>query len=290
MKLQKHTYIILASAVVFLAVYGYSRSSPRTPDTRDELPFATSAATVVQPDAYSDEEALPDAQSPVNAGASPKVVGVDETISVHPTPDPSATPSIVEQDPPTPSKYPWKEAIATVFWAGEGESSDNGYIQNRASAWDEEWSINFGGLDAPDDRCGYRPCSFVPKLNAFYIALPYIERNEDETVKTSARTIPWYTDDLFATGMLLQNHWVEVQVGTISCYAQWKDVGPFETDDYSYVFGSATTPRNTIDARAGIDLSPAMRDCLGVGDVSMVKWRFTDAAHVPNGPWTVTSS
>lgn len=185
----------------------------------------------------------------------------------------------------TPPMYPWKRATATVFWVGEGESTDNGFIHNRASAWDETWDTSFGGDDDPEDRCGYRPCTFVPKQNPFYVALPYIERNEDETIKESAKAIPWYVETLFEHGVLLKNRWVEIRTISASCYAQWEDVGPFETDDFAYVFGTSSAPKNSVDMRAGIDLSPAVRDCLGVEDVSLVWWRFVDSSQVPHGPW-----
>jgi hypothetical protein len=188
--------------------------------------------------------------------------------------------------PQVAETFPWKKAIATVFWVGEGESTENGYIHNRASAWDEQWEKSFGGEDDPENRCGFNPCSFTPKQNPFYVALPYIERNEDETVKKSARAIPWYTDALFRNGTLLRGRWVEVRSGSVSCFGQWEDVGPFETDDFAYVFGTADTPQNVVDARAGIDLSPALRDCLRVEDVSTVEWRFVGGNTVPVGPWT----
>src|SRR5438874_2455120 len=67
----------------------------------------------------------------------------------------------------------WKPAIATVFWVGEGPTADNGFIANVKNAWDGEWQAHYGGVDDPHDRCGYWPCSFRPRENPFYIALPY---------------------------------------------------------------------------------------------------------------------
>ncbi len=189
------------------------------------------------------------------------------------------------QKSPGGAMFPWKHATATVFWVGERESTDNGYIHNRASAWDEKWQQHFGGVDDPVRRCGYRPCAFVPKQNSFYVALPYIERTENDTIKTSARSIPWFREQAFMSGRLLRGRWVEVRVGKRQCFGQWEDVGPFESDDAAYVFGTAGTPKNMVDAHAGIDLSPALRDCLGVSDVSSVAWRFVEAHAVPKGPW-----
>ena len=57
-------------------------------------------------------------------------------------------------------------------------------------------------------------------------------------------------------------------------------------------FGNATNPRNIFDAKAGLDVSPAISHHLGMVDNEFTAWRFVDAADVPRGPWTdiVTSS
>jgi hypothetical protein len=74
-------------------------------------------------------------------------------------------------------------------------------------------------------------------------------------------------------------------------YGQWEDVGPFQSDDFDYVFGTAH-PTNKLNERAGIDVSPAIRDALDLDGEQPVSWRFVDQADVPAGPWlsTVTTS
>jgi hypothetical protein len=180
----------------------------------------------------------------------------------------------------------WKAAIATVFWVGEGATADNDYIQNSESAWDEQWATHFGGVDDPDKRCGFKPCVFTPKENAFYVALPYNDLDDNGDKKSSSTVVPWHTTSVKSD---LKNHWVEVSYKNgASCYGQWQDVGPYYETDSAYVFGTAAKPKNTFDAKAGIDLSPAMRDCLKVGDISNVTWRFVNASKVPTGPWKTT--
>jgi hypothetical protein len=39
---------------------------------------------------------------------------------------------------------------------------------------------------------------------------------------------------------------------------------------------------------AGIDVSPAVRDYLGLGPLGLVDWRFVEQAQVPAGPWSVS--
>lgn len=187
----------------------------------------------------------------------------------------------------------WHRDIrATVFWIGEDASRDNGGIANQASAWDEDWMRHFGGVDDPDVRHSLGP-AFVPQENPFYVALPYNDFDEDGERRADARTqVPWAGATAWpADHSMVKNHWIELRAGDRVAYAQWEDVGPFLEDDAAYVFGTAA-PRNTVDQRAGIDLSPSVRDALGVDDVALVDWRFVDAADVPAGPWTavVTTS
>jgi len=44
-------------------------------------------------------------------------------------------------------------------------------------------------------------------------------------------------------------------------------------------------PRANRNKAAGIDLSPAVRDFLGLRSGAMVEWRFVDDRQVPRGPW-----
>jgi hypothetical protein len=160
---------------------------------------------------------------------------------------------------PLPAGGGWHRGIlATTFWVGEPG--------NQKSAWDPNWLRNFGGVDDPDRRRGYLPAGFVPKQNPFYCALPY----NDVAGRPGARTG-------------LQGRWVEVAAGGRHCFCRWMDVGPWHTDDREYVLGTAR-PRAEREGKAGIDLSPAVRDYLGLTGKDRVDWRF--AAKVPAGPWT----
>ncbi len=179
-----------------------------------------------------------------------------------------------------------KLAMATVFWIGEVENKDNHFIANDKSAWDTRWQTHYGGIDDPDDRCGYRPCAFVPKENPFYVALPYNDLDGHGEQKDNARLIPWYTPD--TKGSMLKNQWVRITRDGVTCYGQWEDVGPFEEDDVAYVFGNAKNPKNTVNQSAGIDLSPALADCLALDGMGTVIWKLVDERDVPNGPWKTT--
>ena len=72
------------------------------------------------------------------------------------------------------------------------------------------------------------------------------------------------------------------------CFAQWEDVGPCGEDDFDFVFGNTTMPLNVFDARAGLDVSPAVWHYLGMSNNELTDWRFAAEADVPEGPWTET--
>jgi hypothetical protein len=187
------------------------------------------------------------------------------------------------------SRYPWKTAItATLFWIGE-EPGENNPTPNDKSSWDKNWQSNFGGTDTPDPaarNARYVPNSFVPKLNPFYIALPYNDVAEGGRTKSSAYAkIPWFKQRFKKPGhTVLKGQWLAIRYGTKVCYAQWEDCGPFETDDVEYVFGNAR-PINTKNSSAGIDISPAVRDYLGLRSGGRCDWRFVDVGEIPDGPW-----
>jgi hypothetical protein len=177
----------------------------------------------------------------------------------------------------------FKSTTTTLFWVGEQSDAENDFIPNDASYWDTTWQNSFGGVDDPEHRDGHWPAGFRPRENPFYVALPYGEFVEESDLKIDARLVPWYRPGL---SPLLKNRWVEIRLGDRFCYAQWEDVGPCEEDDFHYVFGMGLLPRNKFDAKAGLDLSPAVWFHLGMTDNAITAWRFVEASDVLPGPWT----
>jgi hypothetical protein len=186
----------------------------------------------------------------------------------------------------TYTRYPWKTDItATVFWVGEGSSAASS-TTNYGSSWDVTWQQSYGGFDDPDRREEYRPASFVPKQNPFYVALPYNDCvNSTATKKDAAKVVPWFRQSFKKPGQsVCRDHWIAVRHGDRICYAQWSDCGPFLTDDANYVFGDAR-PSNPHNDAAGLDISPSVRDYLGFKSGERCDWRFVDVNEVPDGPW-----
>jgi hypothetical protein len=183
----------------------------------------------------------------------------------------------------------FKSTMTTLFWIGERASAENDFIPNHESYWDKDWRARYGGVDDPERRNGYCPAGFKPKENPFYVALPYGEFSEGNDLKSKAQRVPWYRPGL---SPLLKNRWVEISRRGLSCYAQWQDVGPCGEDDFDFVFGRATEPQNTFDARAGLDVSPAVWHYLGMSHNELTAWRFAKDVNVAEGPWTeiVTAS
>jgi hypothetical protein len=184
------------------------------------------------------------------------------------------------------TRYPWHSVIGTVFWVGEDETSDNGFINNRETAWDLKATETFGGVDDPEKRAdnGVRPAAFEPKHNTFYMALPATEFNRSGLVKEAREKSYWGTETADVKTSLFKGRWAEVYYQGKTAYVQWVDVGPFEEYDYDYVFGH-NKPKNKFGKAAGIDLSPAAEAHLGFDGVASVFWRFVDAPNVPDGPW-----
>ncbi len=178
-----------------------------------------------------------------------------------------------------------KDITVTVFWVGEEASNENGYIANIASAWDNMWMLDYGGLDDPVNRNGYIPAQFTPLENSFYFALPYNDFDENGEKKVNLESyIPWANETGDETKSICKNRWIKIIKGTKIAYAQWEDVGPFEENDIDYVFKNAK-PSNTINDNAGLDVSPAVRDYLGLNDIDKISWQFIDEKDVPYGPW-----
>ncbi len=174
---------------------------------------------------------------------------------------------------------------STIFWVGEEGSSANGYIPNLASAWDSMWMLDYGGIDDPNNRNGYFPAKFTPFENSFYVALPFNDFDKDGKKKKDLSFIPWIDQYPNSNNIsVCKNRWVKIIKGDKVAYVQWEDVGPFGEDDKDYVFGRAL-PKNRINNNAGIDLSPAVRDYLGLKDIDKVSWQFVDDKDVPDGPW-----
>ena len=180
-------------------------------------------------------------------------------------------------------KYPLHEDIkVTYFYVGEKASANNDYIPNEESSWDNIWLWDFGGVDKLEDRnktYSYFP-SFYPLENPFYFALPYNDLGEDGKPKETQKQIPWYQP---TNTTILKNRWIKIIKGDKVAYAQWEDCGPYEYDDFEYVFGDAS-PKNSFNG-AGLDVSPAVKMYLGLRDSDRVSWQFVDEKDVPNGPW-----
>jgi hypothetical protein len=69
-------------------------------------------------------------------------------------------------------------------------------------------------------------------------------------------------------------------------FAQWSDCGPFRTDHWQYVFGMEK-PKPNLNQGAGLDVSPALRDYLGLQSTDVTDWKFVEAKDVPSGPWSL---
>jgi hypothetical protein len=200
--------------------------------------------------------------------------------------------------------YPVHTGItATVFWIGEpvgnGSSEDNAL-----SAYDDLWQAHYGGFDEYRTvrRFPYFP-PFRPRENPFYLDLPYSDFTDNGEPRTDRQAVPWARAGAPQIAKaarrgkpfsLMKNRWVKMWrvVGgrTLTCYGQIEDAGPYAYNDANYVFSHEDArPASRLAHNAGLDVSPAIRDCLAFNglnnDENKLSWRFVEAAAVPSGPW-----
>ncbi len=183
---------------------------------------------------------------------------------------------------------PKHDIVTTGFWVGEGSTGYND-TTSYASAWDDAWTRSFGGVDHPEKRVSFSsagtvslPKKFAPTRNPFYVALPF---NDVKYPELAAKYIPWWNAKAHQRDPYLsqcRGHWLMIEFNGKTCFAQWEDVGPFRTDHAKYVFGDE---RPTTYTKAGLDVSPAVRDYLGLSGMNKTTWRFVDNDEVPYGPW-----
>ncbi len=184
--------------------------------------------------------------------------------------------------------FPWKrQIVTTVFWIGE-KPTENNPVPNRASSWDKEWSKSYGGVDDPDrsHRSDYIPAKFTPRQNPFYCALPYNDKAATGHRPEAPKVVPWFNEAYQGPGVsVCKDRWVAIKKGNKVAYAQWEDAGPFRTDHWQYVFGDER-PKPNLNKGAGLDVSPAVRDYLGLNETDVTDWQFVEFKDVPRGPWS----
>ena len=233
-------------------------------------------------------------QSPDSAVTSSVDQGQDQTLQLSHKGDDQTGPN---GKPPMPVPAPLPTGlhdgiVTTVFWVGETADANNANISNTSSAWDDNWQASYGGVDDPTSRNGYLPALFAPHENPFYVALPYNDFDGAGNRKGTAGSCANAAALAGNTSVSwCKNTWLKISHAGKTAYAQWEDVGPLLEDDAAYVFGSAG-PANTWGAKAGLDVSPAIRDYLGLQNVDTTSWSFVGAGGVPAGSWqqVVTSS
>lgn len=187
------------------------------------------------------------------------------------------------------SRYAWKNGIVTTtFWIGE-KPSQNNPVPNHASSWDKDWAKKYGGTDDPNVKnrtSEYTPAAFTPGQNPFYIALPYNDIQMGGHKPEASKVIPWFNQEFKGKyKSVCKGRWLAIRFGNKVCYAQWEDAGPFRTDHWQYVFGKER-PKPNLNKGAGLDVSPAVRDYLGMNSTDVTDWKFVDFDEVPEGPWS----
>ena len=230
----------------------------------------------------------PSKAEPAKAKFSKKSNKLSEDLSLRVDPI-SFSPGHLSSPPPeSGERYPWKRNIVTtVFWIGE-EPTRNNPVPNRISSWDKNWTKNYGGFDDPNParRNNYIPVKFTPRQNPFYCALPYNDKAATGHRPEAPRVVPWFKEAYQGPAVsTCKGRWVAIHKGSRTVYAQWEDAGPFRTDHWQYVFGNER-PKPNLNKGAGLDVSPAVRDYLGINETDVTDWKFVEFSEVPRGPWS----
>jgi hypothetical protein len=188
---------------------------------------------------------------------------------------------------PATTRFAWKtNIVTTVFWIGE-QAGGNNPVPNYKSSWDANWTAAYGGFDNPDtsSRRNYIPIAFIPHQNPFYCALPYNDVTHGQFKPEAPLVIPWFKQAYAGPGQsVCQHRWIAIRKRNRTCYAQWEDCGPFRTDHFQYVFQNER-PKPNLNHGAGLDVSPAVRDYLGLAPTDVTDWQFVDVRDVAPGPW-----
>lgn len=264
----------------FKSVKGAALSKSHTDDVVSAppppIPPANSAATVTH---------IAPVVSPAQSPAFPLTPLIPSPLG----PITPLGPSEPLQSKPDPKeKFPWKrQIVTTTFWIGEKPTKNNP-VPNLQSSWDPNWARNYGGTDYPNSgqRKGYLPVDFTPRQNPFYVALPYNDMQGGRHKPEAASVIPWFRAEYKGSDKsVLKGHWVAIRFGDKTAYAQWEDCGPFRTDHSAYVFGNER-PKPNLNKGAGLDVSPAVRDYLGMNSTDVTDWKFVEFNEVPRGPWS----
>ncbi len=233
-------------------------------------------------------DSTPSKAEPAKVKFSKKSNKLSEDLSLKADPI-SFSPRHVSATRPEPGqRYPWKKNIVTtIFWIGE-QPSGNNPVPNRTSSWDKNWTKNYGGFDDPNParRSHYIPVKFTPRQNPFYCALPYNDKAHTGHRPEAPRVVPWFKEAYQGPAVsTCKDRWVAISKGNRTVYAQWEDAGPFRTDHWQYVFGNER-PKPNLNKGAGLDVSPAVRDYLGLNETDVTDWKFVDFKEVPRGPWS----
>lgn len=186
------------------------------------------------------------------------------------------------------SLFVWRtNIITTVFWIGE-RADRNHPVSHVQSCWDPNWAENYGGFDTPDpkSRRNYIPISFIPQQNPFYCALPYNDVTDGQFKLEAHVVIPWFNRAYVEPGLsVCKDRWVAIRKQNRTCYAQWEDCGPVLTDCFRYVFENDRPTKDGEIESPGLEISPAVRDYLGLNSRDVTDWQFVEVRDVPPGPW-----
>src|SRR5262249_20982009 len=116
-------------------------------------------------------------------------------------------------------------------------------------------------------------------------ALPYNDFTHGQFKPETPLVIAWSNQSYTGAGQSACRHrWTSIRKGNRACYAQSEACGRFRTAHFQYSIGT-DRPKPNLNPGSGLDVSPAVRDYLGLAPTDVTDWQFVEVRDVPPGPW-----
>jgi len=181
-------------------------------------------------------------------------------------------------------RYPWKTSIVTtVFWVGEQAGGNN--RSKLQKFLDFNWSENYAEPILRFQRTAQlHPNCFYSQAKPLLLCFTVHDVTHGQFKPEAPLVIPWFKHEYRGRG----SRYAEIdglpfvrQSHLLCAMGRLRSVSH---DHFQYVFGNER-PKPNLNHGAGLDVSPAVRDYLGLAPTDVTDWQFVEVRDVSSGPW-----